>query len=150
MRGVPTTFWGKLRQHGDSPADWQWHPLFDHCADVAAVAEALLGLPVWQQRLARLAGRELGAIDRARLCVFAALHDVGKLNLGFQAKGRPDLGPTAGHVEEAVAALDRGEVLKSLIDSISGWGDAADQLLLAAVCHHGRHHTRRATPRSGR
>ena len=89
---MPATFWGKLRQHGDSAA-WEWHPLFDHCADVAAVAEALLRLPVWQQRLARLAGRELDPSDRARLCVFAALHDVGKLNLGFQAKGRPDLGP---------------------------------------------------------
>lgn len=112
MCGEPTTFWGKFEQ-ADPPLGCEWHPLFDHCADVAAVAEALLHLPVWQQRLSRLAGRELDATDQARLCVFAALHDVGKLNLGFQAKGRPDLGPTAGHVEEAVAALARGQVLAS-------------------------------------
>lgn len=105
MRGVPTTFWGKLRQLGDIPAEWEWHPLLDHCADVAAVTNTLLQLPVWQQRLAKLAGRELDPTDRARLCVLAALHDVGKLNLGFQAKGRPDLGATAGHVEEAVATV---------------------------------------------
>jgi len=144
MRGVPTTFWGKLRQLGDIPAEWEWHPLFDHSADVAAVTNALLQLPVWQQRLARLAGRELDTTDRARLCVLAALHDVGKLNLGFQAKGRPDLGVTAGHVEEAVAAVTREHVLPSL-DCLSGWGDSVGLLLLSAICHHGRPHTINST-----
>jgi CRISPR-associated endonuclease/helicase Cas3 len=145
MRGSPTTFWGKLRQHRDASNDCEWHPLFDHCADVAAVTEILLGLPLWQQRLSGLAGRALDATDRARLCVFAALHDVGKLNLGFQAKGRADLGPTAGHVEEAVAVLSRSRILARLIDSISTWGDGAEMLLLSAICHHGRPHTIQST-----
>jgi CRISPR-associated endonuclease/helicase Cas3 len=145
LHGVPTTFWGKFRQQADSSAECEWHPLIDHCADVAAVAETLLRLPVWQQRMSRLAGREMDTTDQARLCVFAALHDVGKLNLGFQAKGRPDLGPTAGHVEEAVAALARGQVLASLVDSISAWGDGAELLLLSAICHHGRPHTIQST-----
>lgn len=145
MRGVPTTFWGKFHQNGDVSAGSEWHPLFDHCADVAAVVEALLGLRVWHERLARLAGRELDAVDRARLCVFAALHDLGKLNIGFQAKGRPDLGSTAGQVEEAVATLDRGRVLASLVDSISAWGDGADLALLSAICRDGRPHAIRST-----
>lgn len=140
MRGVPTTFWGKLRRLSDNPAEWGWHPLLDHCADVAAVTQTLLQLPVWQRRLARLAGRELGAADRARLCVLAALHDVGKLNLGFQAKGRTDLGTTAGHVAEAVAAVAREDVLPSL-NRLSGWGDSVGPLLLSAISHHGRPHS---------
>jgi CRISPR-associated endonuclease/helicase Cas3 len=136
---VPTTFWGKLRRTEGAPVEYEWHPLADHCADVAAVTEALLGLPVWQRRLARLAGRELTATDRARLCVLAALHDIGKLNLGFQAKGRSDLGATAGHVEEALAAVVREHVLPSLT-GLSGWGEGVGSLLLSALCHHGRPH----------
>jgi HD domain len=38
--GVPRGFWGKLRR--DSEDFLEWHPLADHCADVAAVCEALL------------------------------------------------------------------------------------------------------------
>lgn len=142
MRGVPTTFWGKLRQRADGSV-LEWHPLVDHCADVAAVTNALLQLPVWQRRLAKLAGRELDTPDLARLCVLAALHDLGKLNLGFQAKGRPDLGATAGHVEEAVAAVTR-DALPSL-NCLSGWGDSVGLLLLSAICHHGRPHTINST-----
>jgi CRISPR-associated endonuclease/helicase Cas3 len=136
MRGVPTTFWGKLRQRGDA-STLEWHPLFDHCADVAAVTEALLGLPVWTRRMSSLAGRPLGELDGARLCVLAALHDVGKLNLGFQAHGRPGLGPQAGHVGEPVAALTRGRPLASL-GCLGVWGESTGLLLLSSICHHGR------------
>lgn len=92
MRGQPTTFWGKLRRD-DGGEVTEWHPLVDHCADVAAVAEALLGLPIWRARLGHLVGLpDVDPVTRARLSVIAALHDLGKFNLGFQAKGRPDLG----------------------------------------------------------
>jgi len=148
VHGRPTTFWGKLSRKTGEPGDHQWHPLFDHCADVAAVAERLLLLPVWHRRLSRLAGRQLQDADRARLAVFAAVHDVGKLNLGFQAKGNPELGPTAGHVQEAVAALVQGRALRSLVDSVLAWGEGAESLLLAAVCHHGRPHSVRSTSAS--
>ena len=135
LQPPPNTFWGKLdRAAGE--ATREWHPLVDHCADVAAVAEALLALPLWRRRLARLAGRELDEADCARLCVLAALHDVGKLNIGFQAKGRPDLGTTAGHVREGYAALFR-DVFSALAE-LTAWGDGAESLLVAAVCHHGR------------
>ena len=99
MQGVPSTFWGKLERNVGTEAVGEWHPLIHHCADVAACAEALLDLDTWRRRLARLCGRpDLDATTRQRLTVLAALHDLGKFNLGFQAKGRPDLGAPAGQM----------------------------------------------------
>lgn len=136
MRGTPQTFWGKLTA---SPSDGvtAWHPLVDHCADVAACAEKLLSLPTWRARLAGLCGRDdLDEITRSRLSVLAALHDIGKFNIGFQAKGRPELGTTAGHVRQALPALNR-PVCASL-SILNGWGDGTPGLLVSALCHHGR------------
>lgn len=137
MNGTPTTFWGKLRPAPGGGSDLEWHPLIDHCADVAACAEALLALPTWRKRLARLTGRrDLDSITRARLAVLAALHDLGKFNLGFQAKGRTDLGLTAGHVTPAIAAI--GQPPFQSVDRLGSWGESALGLLVAALCHHGR------------
>lgn len=59
--------------------------LIGHAADVAAVFVALLERPVIARRLARLLGvTELGEELRAGLAVLAALHDIGKISLGFQ------------------------------------------------------------------
>ncbi|MEX2273819.1 MAG: CRISPR-associated helicase Cas3' [Vicinamibacterales bacterium] len=138
LQGTPDTFWGKLRREAGSDRVIEWHPLVDHCADVAAVAEALLGLPVWRDRLGRLAGQPLTDVSRARLCVIAALHDIGKLNIGFQAKGRPELGTPAGHVREALGALYNGEPVFACLSPLNAWGDATAGLLEAAICHHGR------------
>ena len=132
MHGEPTSFWGKLRTIGDVIAEW--HPLSHHCADVAAVAEVLLDLPLWNRRLSRLAGRDLTPTDRVRLAVLAFLHDLGKFNHGFQRKAHRGAGPTAGHVREAVAALSRLPSLQRL----DSWGDATFDLLVVALCHHGR------------
>lgn len=141
MKGIPTSFWAKLEKDDDGVIA-AWHPLVDHCADVAAVFEALLAVPILRRRLAHLAGRaDLDDVTRARLCVLVALHDLGKANIGFQAKGRPELGTTAGHVGEAVALLQSGpESFLEAIDArtLCSWGDATDGLLLAAICHHGR------------
>jgi CRISPR-associated endonuclease/helicase Cas3 len=138
MHGVPTDFWGKLTRSPVTEEVTGWHPLRDHCADVAAVAEGLLALPIWKQRLGRLAGRdELDQVVIARLCVLAALHDLGKVNFGFQAKGRRELGPTAGHVGEALSALDHPEVCGCLA-ALNDWSDDAFALLAASICHHGR------------
>jgi len=97
----------------------EWHPLADHCADVAVVVEGLVRLPVWRDRLARLAGQQLTDVCWARICVLAALDDIGKLNLGFQAKGRPALGATAGHVKEALGALFRRPGVFSCLDELA-------------------------------
>ena len=92
MQGVPSTFWGKLKQDPSGKVT-EWHPLIDHCADVAAVAEALLAVRLWRVRIANLAGLvDLDATTCSRLCVLSALHDLGKLNTHFQAKGRPTSG----------------------------------------------------------
>jgi hypothetical protein len=48
----------------DTSVDVDWHPLADHCADVAAVTEALRSLGVCQQRTGCLAGREQDAAER--------------------------------------------------------------------------------------
>lgn len=137
MLGSPTTFWGKLHRPDDASDIVEWHPLVHHCADVAAVAEALLRLPLWRARLVRLAGHACSDEVLDRLGVLAALHDLGKFNLGFQAKGRPDLGPLAGHVEEGLAAIFK-PVFRPVCDALAPWGDGVTGMLVAAICHHGR------------
>lgn len=149
MNGRPSTFWGKLQRRGDGEVV-AWHPLIDHCADVAACCEALLALPVVERRLAALAGRDaLDRVTRARLAVLCALHDLGKLNHGFQRKATRSAA-VAGHVTEGLALLDpRGSVgfdgFEALgIERMGGWGEARGktlvQLLTASIAHHGRPH----------
>lgn len=70
MRGWPRNeFWGKFRSPSGA-GEPEWHPLIDHCADVAACVEAFLERPVWRARLARAGGREnLEVPDVQRLAV---------------------------------------------------------------------------------
>ena len=78
-----------------------WHPLADHCADVAACCETLLLETILARRLAALAGRELlSPVQIARLGVLATLHDIGKFNHGFQNKALAKAPFTAGHLGE--------------------------------------------------
>ena len=85
MENRPYTkqFWGKAdRENPD-----HIHLLEHHLADVASCLEVLLQQPIIQQRLAHTAGRnDLDSTTVARLCVFAALHDIGKVNTGFQTQ----------------------------------------------------------------
>ena len=108
MLGTPTTFWGKLKRNEAAQVE-RWHPLVAHCADVAAVAEALFTRTLLGKRLARIAGRDsFDETTVARLCVLAALHDLGKLNHGFQAKAEPLDAKVErrGHVTEALALFN--------------------------------------------
>jgi CRISPR-associated endonuclease/helicase Cas3 len=91
----------------------------------------------------------------SRLAVLVFLHDVGKLNAGFQLKVEPDsplrrLG-NVGHVGEGLRLLWPGaggeareraalaDVRAALnLPSFGGWGPATGPLLLAALAHHGR------------
>lgn len=148
MRGQPTTFWGKLERTGDTTEVAAWHPLVDHCADVAAVTEALLERTLLRQRLARLGGRDdLGSVDIARLCSIAALHDIGKFNIGFQRKADQQPRDTAGHVTEALDLLGGDYVesgqLRAILSPLRTWAAPASvttSLLVAAIGHHGRPH----------
>lgn len=147
MRGKPTGFWAKLDrdEQGNVCA---WHPVVDHCADVAACCEALLTQTLLGDRLAALAGQthlEDGQV--ARLAALAALHDVGKFNNGFQNKVFADRLPRNGHVREVTALVGSStpaaaELFAALqADTLIGWAaseEAATSLLLASICHHGR------------
>ena len=147
MLGQPTGFWGKLERDADG-AVRSWHPLADHCLDVACVTEALLTTSVLGARMAHLAGRDsLGPSDVARLAVLAALHDIGKFNHGFQAKAEPGAGARAGgHVGPGAAQLWAIDPMSPVwgIDALGpllAWADDAHvvrHLLLASVGHHGR------------
>lgn len=148
MQGSPAGFWGKLDERGGVVV--AWHPLRDHCADVAACAEGLIRSTLLGRRLAALGG--LSALDEvqiARLCVLAALHDLGKFNQHFQNKGRPGAQPRAGHVREFAVILDdeaRGAArtrLEAVIpfETMRRWGaddSTTQELLCASVGHHGR------------
>jgi CRISPR-associated endonuclease/helicase Cas3 len=144
MEGTPTNFWGKLETRDEIIV--AWHPLTHHCADVAGCTEALLTQTLLRKRLARLAGwDDLDEVTIARLCVFAALHDLGKFNQHFQNKGRPGEFPRAGHVRELVPLFGAVNERHDFFDALTAlpladWSEegAAEELLLAAVAHHGR------------
>ena len=126
-------------------------PLTHHCADVAAVVEALLIKGAISHRLALLGGLDSLTPELTRALVRTAfLHDVGKCNRGFQAKAitkaeRERLGVrTAGHVREIAPFLNsttrlHREVM-SLVPALGPFiapGRPERQVLLAAASHHG-------------
>lgn len=132
---MDTQPWGKRREDG------AFHPLADHCLDVASTFRTLLDAPGIARSLPRL-----DPAQRERLTVLAFLHDFGKCNRGFQAKADPAAKETAGHVLEGVALLwNLGELWPSgweaLLADIAGWfkdDEQALQMLLASLSHHGR------------
>lgn len=139
-------FWGKLRSD-DNGRVLAWHPLEDHCADVAACARALLDQTLLRRRLASAAGlRDLDEGQVERLVALAALHDIGKFNTGFQNKAFANQ-PTAGHVREVATLLldpqnhaDLAPRLSHALDAeeLTTWSDSIAELLVAAISHHGR------------
>ena len=147
--------WAKwTKSDGDTPG--RIHLLEHHLADVGACFEALLGLPSIRRRVASAGERaELDEATAARLAVFAALHDIGKVNAGFQTqvwpaedlrgKRRPGW---AGHTLDLVPALvGRDETAGWFLDAL-GWdellkwdgkeGEVVCGLFVATLSHHGR------------
>ena len=152
-------FWAKAQPYRQ-PAPERIHLLEHHLADVGACLERLLMQPTIRQRLASAGGRDaLDDATAARLAVFAALHDIGKINIGFQTKvwtnsdhpaSRRQRPPRAGHTADLTPVLDMEKdeatakwFLPNLgFDRIEYWdddsGDTACGLFVAALSHHGR------------
>lgn len=148
MNGVPTGFWGKLEAADGVVC--RWHPLVDHCADVATCAEALLELTLLRRRLAQLAGlHDLTSGQIARLSALAAFHDLGKFSIGFQNKKLSSPPFVCGHLAELLALMfesGHGDLRERLwevfpANELNRWADGEDDiagLLRATIGHHGR------------
>ena len=153
MPNYTDRFWAKWDKD-DETQEVEIHLLEHHLADVGACFEALVDQPTIRARLA-YAGC-VDALDDAaasRLCVFAALHDIGKVNVGFQTKTwasheRPRGIGRAGHTSDLVPFLegDDRETRGWFIDAL-GWSDFLDwddnqgetayAIFVAAMSHHG-------------
>ena len=147
-------FWAK----SDRDDKQRIHLLEHHLADVGACLEALLAQPTIRRRLARSGGRDdLDQATVARLSVFAALHDIGKVNVGFQTQiwleadlptGQTRLPRRCGHIADLTPVLnqDDRETAAWFLDAL-GWDDfltwdaedgrTACALLVASLSHHG-------------
>ncbi len=147
---APPLFWAKLQRDPSGREVLHWHPLPDHCADVAACCEALLMQPVIRRRLARLGGLDdLAGGQIERLSVLAALHDAGKFNVGFQNKALLHPEFTSGHVAPILGLFDpnfwdeKTERLSVALcfDELARWCvDEASfaHLFFASLAHHGK------------
>ena len=152
-------FWAKAQPYRQSGPE-RIHLLEHHLADVGACFEALLAQPNIRQRLAGSGGVDsLDYPTAARLALFAALHDIGKVNIGFQTRiwrdedfsagqRRPS---RAGHYHE-LAPVMLGEntgTTDKFFGSLDWWWDATESwddcggetvcaLFIAALSHHGQ------------
>lgn len=133
------------------------HLLEHHLADVGACFEQLLRQPTIHRRLACSGGLErLDETTAARLTVFAALHDIGKVNAGFQTQiwrredwpdGRlPPSFRRVGHIQDLtpVIAGDAADWFFPALgfEEMRRWddreGNTVGNLFIAALSHHGR------------
>ena len=151
-------FWAKSEPRHGYPK--RIHLLEHHLADVGACFEELLAQPTIRQRLARTSGRDdLDHATVARLSLFAALHDIGKVNVGFQTQiweqeyrqGNPRIN-RAGHTLDLTPVLDANkdkETAEWFFDTLGWWWDATEYwddrggetvcaLFVAALSHHGQ------------
>ena len=159
MRQIPrpyiNRFWGK----SDRSAPERVHLLEHHLADVGACLEALVKQPTIRRGLAHAAGcDDLDDVTAARLCVFAALHDIGKVNIGFQTQiwrpddWSPDQRPPgrAGHTLDLTPVLTDNDraTAERFFGALDWWWDATESwddcggetvcgLLVATLSHHG-------------
>ncbi len=148
-----TAFWAKAAPFGVRDPE-RIHLLIHHLADVGATMEALLRQPTIRRRVAGAGGLDdLSESTAARLAVFAALHDIGKANVGFQCRIWPpgnetSLPPRVGHTADLAPVLTRldAEAAGWFYDGI-GWdaittwddrcGEVASDMLVATLSHHG-------------
>ena len=134
--------WGKINP--DCPSNF--HRLEYHCADVAACFELLLEQPNIERRMAMAAGvSSLCSVTKSRLAVITFLHDLGKINTGFQFKVRKkslsdSAPPKMGHIQESWLLCGREDFHAELgLEELVEWGEEElCELLCAAWSHHGR------------
>ena len=152
-------FWAKAQPYRQQGPE-RIHLLEHHLADVGACFESLLAQPIIRQRLARSGGLDtLDDATAARLSLFAALHDIGKVNVGFQTRiwrdadfpaGRLRPGH-AGHYHELAPVLrDEDSATAEWFfgnldwwwDAVESWDDCGGEtvcaLFIAALSHHGQ------------
>lgn len=141
-RSLPAThFWAKLSAES-------WHPLSAHLADVAAVAERLIAPgTALSARLARALGdgTELGSSARRTTVALAFLHDIGKVQHGFQRRRDPAVAISPswrGHVRPLLDSAGRVAPLTARLRRIAAHVGGTDALW-TAICHHGRPHLAR-------
>ena len=150
-------FWGKADRNDPDRV----HLLEHHLADVGACFEALLAQPTIRRRLAHTGNVvEIDDVTAARLCVFAALHDIGKVSAGFQSRiwndsdfpngRRPPAFRHIGHVQDLTPVLDWDKDWETAewflpglgFHDIEEWDDddgrTACGIFVAALSHHGR------------
>jgi CRISPR-associated endonuclease/helicase Cas3 len=86
-------------------------------------------------------------VQRARLGVLAALHDIGKYNTGFQSKSGSDQTKWVGHVSPLLALFGNNGYAEEKklcaaihFPEIEKWGlpEAVFYLLIASISHHGQ------------
>ena len=145
-QNLPELCWGKFNESSEP----RFHPLVDHCLDVALAFLALIRTPQLLRSLQKTSRTDLNSeIQLNRLAVLAYLHDFGKCNKGFQAKAYPTLHKTAGHVFEAAALLWEDVLYlqwppnwRNLLMRMQDWFDCKDEslfeMLLATLSHHGK------------
>ena len=150
--------WAKAEPRDGYPK--RIHLLEHHLADVGACFEALMRQPTIRKRLATT-----GCLDDldesliARLSVFAALHDIGKVNMGFQTRiwQSEDLPGgrlrneflRVGHYNELAPVLlgKDSTTARWFLDALEWddfltWddrdGETVCAMLVATLSHHGR------------
>ncbi len=136
-------FWAKAGPDG-------YHPLIGHSADVAAVfCELVKEGSNARRRLEQLARAPDGELLAQSLAYYAALHDLGKANHGFQDKAGPWSRPdravdwqVSGHVAPVIGSFTADASFKrmvaGLLEPVPIAQDLALEIFLTSVCHHGQ------------
>ncbi len=156
MEQLPLVYTQRHWAKSDRADPRRIHLLEHHLADVGACFEALLKQPTIRKRLARTADLDhLNDGIAARLAVFAALHDIGKVNVGFQTQiWQPQDFRGARKPRWASHTSDLVPVLTGVDSQTCDWfadalgfeeflswddddGQTASAIFAAAISHHG-------------